>query len=400
MSEPRLLVLGASIHQIPAIQAARRRGLVVLTADNRPDNPGHALADQAFNVSTTDVQAILELARQQHIQGILAAGTDVALPAVARVAQELQLAGPSPQLVDICCDKLAFRRWQQRNQQPHPTFAPLQPELDKTCPGQGTWVVKPTRSSGSKGVTLIDDPEQLQEAATRASCFSINRQALIERLIPGRQLTCEGIMRHGQIALSWITDRRTATPPWAATQAHLFPALITPDDERSILQRLQTTWTLLGYHDGPFDADLVLAPDGPCLLEVTPRTGGNSLTKLIQAASDFDLPDAAVCAAMGWSLELPTTLPRRHTAVFLLGSKHAGTLRYAPERIEDAQHHVPGLRELHMDLPPGALVQPFINGQQRFGEALAAGLTRELLEETEHHLRAWLQLDVEPLDHG
>ena len=65
MSErPTLLVLAATTYQIPFIQAARRLGCRVLTADNRMANPGHAMADANFCCDTTNIQALVELPRK------------------------------------------------------------------------------------------------------------------------------------------------------------------------------------------------------------------------------------------------------------------------------------------------------------------------------------------------
>ena len=56
----RVLMLGGSLQQIPAIKQAKEMGIYVITCDYLPDNPGHQIADEYYNVSTTDKNKVLE----------------------------------------------------------------------------------------------------------------------------------------------------------------------------------------------------------------------------------------------------------------------------------------------------------------------------------------------------
>ena len=94
-NKPALLVLAASHYQCDAIRTAQRLGYRVITTDNRPDNPGHRIADRCFDVDTTDRAGVLAIARAEKIAGVLAPCTDVAMPTAACVAEALGLRGPS-----------------------------------------------------------------------------------------------------------------------------------------------------------------------------------------------------------------------------------------------------------------------------------------------------------------
>lgn len=121
MSEKkRLLVLGGSPFQVPLIEKAKGLGLNVITCDYLPDNPGHALADEYHNVSTTDKEAVLEVGRRCKIDAITTFCSDPAVPTVAYVAEALGLPGPSRQAVEKLTEKdkfmgLMLRRRNNRN---------------------------------------------------------------------------------------------------------------------------------------------------------------------------------------------------------------------------------------------------------------------------------------------
>ena len=102
-------MLGGSMQQIPAIVQAKEKGLYTITCDYLPENPGHKYSDEFHNVSTTDKQAVLELARKLDIDGIVAYASDPAAPTAAYVAQELGLPGNPYESVEILTQKDLFR---------------------------------------------------------------------------------------------------------------------------------------------------------------------------------------------------------------------------------------------------------------------------------------------------
>ena len=89
----KILMLGGTMQQIPIIKLAKEMGLYVITCDYAPENPGHKYADEYHNVSTTDVDGVLELAKELKIDGIVAYASDPAAPTAAYVAEKLGLPG-------------------------------------------------------------------------------------------------------------------------------------------------------------------------------------------------------------------------------------------------------------------------------------------------------------------
>lgn len=58
MIQKRILFLGASAQKIPPIQYALEQGHCVITCDCLSENPGHKLAHEWHNVSTTDKRSL------------------------------------------------------------------------------------------------------------------------------------------------------------------------------------------------------------------------------------------------------------------------------------------------------------------------------------------------------
>ena len=58
----KILIIGASILQLPAIKKAKEMGLEVAVADFNPEAIGVPYADKYFNASTIDIEAIVRVA--------------------------------------------------------------------------------------------------------------------------------------------------------------------------------------------------------------------------------------------------------------------------------------------------------------------------------------------------
>ena len=107
----KLLLLGGSAQQVVAIKTAKRLGCETILCDFLPDNPGQYAADKFYLVSTTDKEAVLDVARKEQVDGVLAYASDPAAPTAAYVAEKLGLPGNPYKSVEILCNKDCFRRF-------------------------------------------------------------------------------------------------------------------------------------------------------------------------------------------------------------------------------------------------------------------------------------------------
>lgn len=398
MSNPTLLVLAASAYQLRTIKTAKRLGYRVITTDNAPENPGHKFADCAYGLDTTDLEGVLAIARKERIDGVIAPCTDVAVPTAAFVAEELKLRGSPYKSSLIVCNKSRFRQWLTHNGFPAPETHDISDCVrpPPQCFERSTWVMKPDRSSGAKGVFIVGSSAEFEQHIDETLSCSPSRQGVLERFIEGFQGTCEGILQGGRITHAFFLDRQTVSPPYAATCGHHVPSLLDPSSRDTLLHVLHQLWQRLGVSDGPFDCDFVVGSDHVYVLEMTPRLGGNSISTLLDAASGgFDLVEFAVRHACGENVSLPTSIQLSPTALVILGTTGEGKLTYCA-REREALGREPWVVSISLDLPAGEAVRPFINGRNRVGEALVRGTDRRELDEHVRELRR--RLDVRAID--
>lgn len=389
MTGKTLVILAASIYQVPFIRRAKQLGYRVATCDNRPENPGHALADVHANIDTTDAPAVTAFAKWVGAHGILAAATDVALPSVAYAARALGLSGPSEEAVAILCDKPAFRVHQQKTGLPHPEFIVLSPNTDAPPLG-GPWLVKPDRSSGSKGVALAMDEQELKMRVDEARAHALGGDVVLERFIEGQQGTLEGVAEKGRIVASLVTDRLTAPAPFVATQGHRTPSSLQPKQISALRDQVQKV-TQYFELDGPFDCDFVATQSDCYILEVSPRAGGNAIAQLVEAATGFDWRGYVVSKACGDARAIEREWSVRPTGLVILGVNREGRLTYNSEQV-GALRAEPWMLDFALDTVHGALVKPFTDGRHRIGQAIFTASSRAELDARAEDVATRLQV--------
>ena len=387
-----LLVLAASTYQVDTIKTAKKLGFRVLTADNRPNNPGHELADQSYNVDTTDCTAIMQIASSQNVSGVIAPCTDVAVPTAAYVSEKLGLPGVPLQAARILTNKVTFRKFLQDKKIPSPKYYSISKrnhELPEISWENGPWIIKPDFSSGSKGIFVVRDLKELIERLPQSFCFSPNGTVLIEQFIEGHQGTCEGVLENGRIRLGVILDRQTAEPPYVVTTGHHLPTELGCSEQARIIERLEIILSCLGVKEGPFDCDFIISNGEIFILEMTPRLGGNSISQLVRITTGFDFVEYAVNHALGQKNILPNEWAIRPGAVIILGAEDAGILLYN-ENETIALKNETWVHSIKFEAAIGKRVEKFINGRHRIGEAFIFASNRNELNNRVFELKARL----------
>jgi biotin carboxylase len=384
-----LLILAASIYQLPVIERAKALGLRVVAVDNRPENPGHALADASYNADTRDVASIMAIARAEQIDGILAAATDVALATAAAVGQALGLVAPSTKVVEALVPKDAFRRCQEALGLPSPRYWTDPERVDD----EGPFVVKPVLGSGSRGISLCRSRAELPTAFALARDISRAPSAIVETVLVGTQHTAEGILTDGSIGVWIVTDRLTVPPPHTATAGHRVPTCLSTETCEKVQRQIERVFAALEYRNGPFDADFVATTEGPVLIELTPRAGGNALMRVLPTATGFDYTGYLVRHAIGAAEPPACPFGILPVGIDILGADAAARLYYRREKLDEIRKEQ-WCKHLVLDVLPGALVPAFVDGRTRYGEVLVVGPDRDVVESRLAQVRERLSIET------
>jgi biotin carboxylase len=308
----RILLLGGSHQQVVAIETARRLGYYTILCDFLPDNPGRLIADQFYGVSTTDRDAVLAVAREAQVDGILAYASDPAAPIAASVAEQLGLpTNPSPS-VDLLAHKGKFRSFLRQNGFCCPraeSFSCLADALTGVSAFKFPVMVKPVDSSGSKGVSCVTSISELAAPFSTALQNSRSGHIIVEEYIKMAHPYLIGgdcFIIDGQVVLWGLLNcHRDPAVNLLVPVGKSHPAQLSAAQLDIVKVSVQRLAGLLGLRFGGFNVELLFDAAGSLyIIEMGPRHGGNLIPELLGLIYGIDLVAAAVQAALGEPVEL------------------------------------------------------------------------------------------------
>ena len=287
----KILILGGGFQQLPAIRKAHELGLTVLLADYLPDASGRREADQSFLISTRDKDKILELARKEDVDSILAFASDPAEETAAYVAEKIGLPGGMYAAAGILGNKRKFREFLAMHRIPAPRHFPMNyPESDLPYPV----VVKPLDSSGSKGVTILRsyDAGRLLRAYQAAFSCSLSGQAMAEEYISyGYRHLIGGdvIVRGGNVILYGLMDCIREEGKNLVPCGKIYPCGAGEEVKARIARIMQTVIHKLSITDAEMNVEFIAGKDGEVYpIEIALRCGGNGIPQLLSDATGID----------------------------------------------------------------------------------------------------------------
>lgn len=304
----KLLLLGGSHQQIIAIETAKKLGYETVLCDYLKDNPGQEYADKFYLVSTTDREAVLDVARAENIDGIVAYASDPAAPTAAYVAERLGLPGLPFDMAMNFCEKHRFRSFLRVNgfNVPASLYVDSEEPFDsaKIADFHFPLIVKPTDSSGSKGVTVVREETNIAAAIDAARGYSRNGIIIVEEFIERDHphvIEAEITVSGGEVVI-WglINSIRDEVSNGLLPAAYSFPLEVSDVQLNVVVEQVSALVHASGMKEGSFNIEMIVdRNDRLFFLDAGPRNGGNMLPDFISMISGVDVVEATVRMAMG-----------------------------------------------------------------------------------------------------
>ncbi|MBP5364978.1 MAG: ATP-grasp domain-containing protein [Bacteroidales bacterium] len=310
--QKKIMLLGGIRYLLPVIEAAHKQGYYVITADYIPDNIAHKYSDEYVNVSIVDKEAVLRVAREKKIDGIMSFGVDPGVVSASYVQNQMGLPSFGPfESVEILQNKDRFRAFLAENDFNVPQakgYATVEDAIGDAKQWNYPVIVKPTDSAGSKGVTRVENIEQLKDAVGYAFDKSISGHIIIEDFIEklGCSSDTDSMSVDGKLVFTSFCAQRfdvNATNPYTPA-AYSWPSTFTKEQEDYLTSEIQRLITLLGLKTVVYNIETRIGTDGkPYIMELTPRGGGNRLCEMLRYATGVDMITAITRAMVGDPIE-------------------------------------------------------------------------------------------------
>ena len=396
----KLLLLGGIRYLLPVIKAAHQQGYYVITADYIPDNIAHKYSDEYVNVSIIDKEAVLKVAREKQIDGIMSFGVDPGVVSAAYVQQQMGLPSFGPfESVELLQNKDKFRAFLTEHGFNVPK-AKGYTNAEDALADAAIWdypiIVKPTDAAGSKGVTRVDEPSQLKAAVEYAFDKSLSGHIIIEDFIEkqGCSSDTDSFSEDGKLKFVSFCAQRfdlNATNPYTPA-AYSWPSTFTKEQEAYLTSEIQRLITLLGMKTNVYNIETRVGTNGkPYIMELTPRGGGNRLCEMLRYATGVDMITAMTRYIVGDSVPAIEQKPYNgHWAEIILHADESGTF----ERLEISKDLPAEVLEEDLWVKKGDTVKSFEGANDAIGTLVLKFQSAEELEKAIANQREWLKVVV------
>lgn len=334
----KILLLGGSAQQVVAIETANKMGYFTILCDYLPDNPGQYSADRFYLASTTDMDLILDIAKKEKIDGVLAYASDPAAPTAAYVAEKLGLPGNPFNSVEILCNKDKFRMFLGEY-----GFAAIRSFSYENksvavhdIPLEGfnlPIIIKPVDSSGSKGATVIYNYDNIENVVDFAFEFSRSGRIIAEEFIEKKHKYLIGgdiFVLDGKI-VQWglMNCHRSEKVNPLVPVGKSYPLELDEEDIDLVKDTLRKLIEYLSIKNGALNVELIIDKNNKVfLIDIGPRSGGNMIPDLLGYIFRCNVVKMSVDVAMGNAINYTEHDCSNHFyATYNLHSAHSGILK-------------------------------------------------------------------------
>lgn len=397
----KILLLGGSSQQVVAIKTAKKLGYYTILCDYLEDNPGQFTSDKFYLASTTDKELILRIAIDEKIDGIIAYASDPAAPTAAYVAEKMGLPGNPYQSVETLCNKDKFRKFLKDNGFNVPKafgFSNIDEIRDAPDVFKLPVIVKPVDSSGSKGATVLNSWEGLEDAVKFAFSFSRCKRAIIEEFIENKLPYLIGgdlFVWNGEVVMWGLMNcHRDLNVNPLVPVGKSFPPNADIIDLDSIKITLQGIIEKLKIKSGAMNVELVVDKnDKVWPIDIGPRNGGNMIPDLLTNIFKVDVVKMTIQTAMGESPDMPFSTPVGCYATHNLHSDRNGKF----VEIRYSQDIEPFITRECIYINPGDSVEFFDNSSKAIGIVFfhfnSEEIMKDILRDINNHIKIVLDVD-------
>ena len=354
----RLLVLGGMRISCEIVKKAQALGVYTLVADYNKveDSPGKQIADEAVDLSVTDVEAVVSYIKENRIDGVFVGFNDMLLPFYADICKKAGLPcyGTKEQFLTLIAKDKYKALCRQFD-------VPTIPEYDINDAGiRFPVLVKPVDSSGSRGITICHNREELEQAVEFGQKASKSGKAIIERYMDGREVTVFWTFQNGNYYLSALANRHVkhnqGDDVIPLPVGYTFPSVFLPKYRDEVEENCKRMFRHLGLKDGMMFMQCKVE-DGRCYVyDLGYRLTGSLEYKLLERVCGYNPLEMmirfALTGNMGEESIADKVIPEFETPAFNVSCLCApGTIKAITgidevkqmSEVEDAvMAHIPG----------------------------------------------------------
>lgn len=208
----KLLILGANAETTPLVRMANEMGIKTIVTSHILNDDAKKYAWKFYDINGLDVPAVVSMAREENIDGVLVGVADVLVPAYCKVCNALELPCYATQeIVDVFSYKDMFKAICER----HGIHGVPEYYLDEKMRREDLQkivypvIVKPVDSRSGIGITVCYKEDEVESAINEALAHSRKKRFLVEKYMQCDDMGMYYTFKDGVCSASCIYDRYT-----------------------------------------------------------------------------------------------------------------------------------------------------------------------------------------------
>jgi biotin carboxylase len=375
----KIMMLGASQLQVPAIKTLKKLGHQVIVVDYNKNAIGFPLADIRLLVSTIDQDEVYKQALKYQPDVIMTSTSDAPVKTVAYVNEKLGKRLDISYEDAICATNKAFMRKRLKSFNiPIPIFYVANSYndfKDSLSNFKDLCIIKPADNAGSRGVRLIDVRDasiNLEEAYEITKRFSRTGVVMVEEYMIGKEVSVESMTINGQTVVLAITDKMVTPEPIFVEIGHSVQSRISEDVKNEIEKITKDAVRAINIINGPSHTEIKITPQGPKIVEIAARLGGDFITsKLVPLSTGINMVSNSVLLAIGEPIDLIKRCNLGSSIRFLFAN--SGIIKSV--EIDNSIENIKEIDEIKFYKNVGDYINTLESSDDRIGHIITKGET-------------------------
>lgn len=373
-----VLIFGVGPLQKSIIDRAKLMGLYTVGIDPCEDATCRDCVDAFEIVGGQDFDGTMAVAKKYQIDAIVTAATDKPLVMMARVAKELNLPFYSVETAQWSTDKFQMKERFELGGVPHAQGR----LISKVEEAEGLIfpvIVKPRDNSGSRGVKLCRDKNELQISIDEALENSKLDTVLVEEFIEGPEYSIESLHHDGKSEVIQFTEKKTTEFPYNVELGHIQPANISDENKQKIREIVEKIGKALNFENCPSHTELKINDRGIFVIETSPRLGGDYITSILTPLSTgVNLEDELLKISLG---EVINSQPNavQYSGVRFFSFEEGSVIKHVPNK--DFVKGWPHVVDFSFNLQKGEKVHQITSSLNRYGHITLVAGNRESIDD-------------------
>lgn len=367
----RVLVQGASRGNLGFVKTAKEQGVYIIMTGLGGDFPCNPYADEFCYADISDPDAVLKVAKEKRVDGVIICCSDTGLPAVGRCNDVMGLCGISEEAANISANKLLMKEKLIGAGVQTAKYLKVarESDLDAVVHEIGfPMIVKATDLQGSRGINIVRKERDLERAFEDTMALTKKDYCIIEQFIEGKEFGAQAFVYQGEVLFVLPHGDETTMCKTAVPIGHYMPYDIPYTLYADTMNQVSNAIKAIGIDNCAVNVDLIEKDGRAYIIEITGRVGANCLPELTSNYFGINYYEMILATCLGES-PIPIFEKRREpvaTLARMIKSGKSGVCKSVSyKEVKDAQ--------IHLFVHEGSDIRAFTNSNDAIGEIIVQG---------------------------